>query len=171
MRSFALPAILTLRFASPSVLRGSAPQRLPWHLPGSQGSFTRVSVHRPGRSARQAQHYLANRSPWIPSRTSLQRQHGCRCHKASIALRPCWVQNFAQTLFYKYAKLSKRRPSPFFRSNTTEDVASRQPVRRRRNSPGLIEKEIARISGERSVTVASDAPPLYTSTPTKTRGQ
>src|ERR1022692_1358981 len=59
-----------------------------------------------------------------------------------------------------YARLSNRRPCPFFSSKMTLELTSRHPVRRRCNCPGLTVSETSRILGERIVTVASDAPPL-----------
>src|SRR5580700_7188966 len=64
----------------------------------------------------------------------------------------------------EYARLSKRRPSPFFSSKRTLELVSLHPVRRSCNCPGLMVNEISRVfsgaPGEWIVIVASDAPPL-----------
>ena len=60
----------------------------------------------------------------------------------------------------RYAKLSNRRPSPFRRWKMTDQDGSRQPVRRRRISPGLRVNDTSRILGARRVSSASWTAPL-----------
>src|SRR5258707_14894639 len=70
----------------------------------------------------------------------------------------------------KYARLSNRRPSPFFRSKMTAEAGARQPGRTRRSSPGLRLKETSRMFRELVVSKASEGPPLYKYIPTNTQG-